>query len=56
MNQWVVLDYADGLTVVGPFSTCDEVWRWIETLPAWRQALARPALMERPTHTTGVTP
>ena len=56
MNQWVALDYADGLTVVGPFNTCDDAWRWIETLPAWRQGLVRPALMERPTHTTGVTP
>ena len=56
MNQWVALDYADGLAVIGPFSTCDDVWRWVETLPAWRQALVRPAQMERPTHTTGAAP
>ena len=56
MNQWVALDYADGLAVVGPFHTCGDAWRWVESLPAWRQALVRPALMERPTHTTGVAP
>ncbi len=56
MNQWVALDYADGLSVTGPFRTCDDVWRWVESLPAWRQALVRPALMERPTYTTGVAP
>ena len=56
MNQWVALDYSDNLTVVGPFRTCDEVWRWIETLPTRRQGLVRPAQMDRPTHTMGVTP
>ena len=48
MNQWVALDYTDRLTVVGPFRTCDDVWRWIETLPAWCQALVRPMQVERP--------
>ena len=56
MNQWVALDYADGLAVIGPFSTCNDVWRWVETLPAWRQALVRPEPMESPTRATGVAP
>ena len=54
MNQWVALDYADQLTVVGPFRTCDDVWRWVETLPAWRQELVRPVQVERPSHMSGV--
>ena len=54
MNQWVALDYTDQLTVVGPFNTCDDVWRWIETLPAWRQALVHPMQVEHPHHMSGV--
>ena len=54
MNQWVALDYADGLSVVGPFRTCDDVWCWVETLPAWRQELVRPAQVESPSHMNGV--
>ena len=55
MKQWAVLDYSSRLDVIGPFRTCDDAWRWVETLPAWRGALVRVVLMERPYMHEGVS-
>ena len=54
MKEWAVLDYSSRLDVIGPFRTCDDAWRWIETLPAWRGALVRVMQMERPFMDRGV--
>ena len=55
MKQWAVLDYSRRLEVIGPFRTCDDAWRWVETRPAWRGALVRVVLMERPYMHEGVS-
>ena len=50
MNQWVVLDYGLGLSVVGPFRTGQDAWQWVESCPLEQQERLRVDQCVLPNH------